>query len=44
MNNINDFPEDYMKILMQEAYAHSLIRLKGGKQVVKGQTITKSNR
>jgi hypothetical protein len=42
VTNINDFPEDYIKMLLQEAYANSLTRLKAGKPLIKGQTITKS--
>ncbi|MDB5110014.1 MAG: hypothetical protein JWR67_1128 [Mucilaginibacter sp.] len=42
VTNINDFPEDYIKGLLQEAYANSITRLKDGKQMLKGQTITKS--
>lgn len=37
-----DFPKMYIKKLLKEAYANSLGKLKEGKQVVKGQTITKS--
>jgi hypothetical protein len=35
------FPKTYIKKLLKEAYAYSLSRLKG-KQIIKGQTITKS--
>ncbi len=42
VNNINGFPEDYMKSLIRQAYENSLSRLKSGKQAIKGQTITKS--
>jgi hypothetical protein len=42
VTDINDFPEDYIKILLQLAYANSLARLKAGKLLLKGQTITKS--
>ncbi|MGN6615687.1 MAG: DUF1801 domain-containing protein [Ilyomonas sp.] len=37
-----DFPEDDIKKLLQEAYANSIARLKDERQIVKGQTITKS--
>jgi hypothetical protein len=42
VHNINNFPDDYIKMLMQEAYANSLARLKIGKLILKGQTIIKS--
>jgi len=38
----NDFPKTKIKNLLKEAHANSLARLKGGKQVLKGVTITKS--
>ena len=40
--NKKDFPKAYITKLMKEAYANSLGKLKEGKLVVKGQTITKS--
>ena len=40
--NKKDFPKTYIKKLMKEAYANSLGKLKEGKQVLKGMTITKS--
>jgi len=40
--NKRDFPKAYIKKLLKEAYAHSLAKLKEGKQVLKGMTITKS--
>ncbi len=40
--NKEDFPKAYIKKLTKEAYANSLGKLKEGKQLLKGQTITKS--
>jgi len=40
--NKKDFPKAYIKNLVKEAYANSLGKLKEGKQMIKGQTITKS--
>jgi hypothetical protein len=37
-----DFPKTYIKQLMKEAYASSLAKVKDPKQIVNGQTITKS--
>jgi len=42
VKNINDFPETEIRLLLQDAYANALTRLKSGKQIVKGQTIVKS--
>ena len=42
IKNINDFPETEIKLLLQDAYANALSRLKVGKQTIKGQTIVKS--
>jgi hypothetical protein len=42
VNNKKDFPKTYITKLMKEAYANSLAKLKTGKQLIKGQTITKS--
>ena len=42
VKNINDFPEQEMRLLLRDAYENALNRLKPGKQVIKGQTITKS--
>ncbi len=42
VKNKKDFPQIYIKKLVKEAYAYSFARLKDGKQLVKGQTITKS--
>ena len=40
--NKKDFPKAYITKLLKEAYANSLEKLKEGKQVLKGVTITKS--
>jgi len=40
--NKKGFPKAYIKSLVKEAYANSLGKLKEGKQMLKGQTITKS--
>ena len=40
--NKKDFPKAYISMLVKEAYANSLGKLKTGKQMIKGQTITKS--
>jgi hypothetical protein len=37
-----DFPKTYIKKLMKEAYVNSLDKVKDPKQIVYGQTITKS--
>jgi hypothetical protein len=37
-----DFPKAYIKKLMKEAYANSLGKVKDPKQIINGQTITKS--
>lgn len=37
-----DFPKVYMKKLLKEAYANSLAKVKDPKQIMHGQTITKS--
>jgi|SRR6185312_1599320 len=37
-----DFPKAEIKRLLKEAYANSVARLKDERQIVKGQTITKS--
>jgi hypothetical protein len=37
-----EFPKGYMKKLMKEAYAYSLSKVKDPKQIISGQTITKS--
>lgn len=38
----DDFPEEYMKQLLEAAYANSKARMKPVKKVVKGETIVKS--
>lgn len=38
----NDFPQKYIKMLLKEAYANSLAKLKTKKQELKGATIVKS--
>jgi hypothetical protein len=38
----DDFPEEYMKQLLEAAYANSIARMKPVKKVVKGETIVKS--
>jgi len=37
-----DFPKAYIKRLLKEAYANSLDKVKDPKQIINGQTITKS--
>ncbi len=37
-----DFPEDYIKTLLQQAYENSMAKLKPNSKLLKGQTITKS--
>jgi hypothetical protein len=38
----NDFPKAYMKLLLKEAYANSLGKVKDKKQLMQGATIVKS--
>src|ERR1700754_1797269 len=38
----DDFPEEYMKQLLEDAYQNSISRMKPVKKVVKGETIVKS--
>ena len=38
----SEFPEPYIKKLMKEAYAYSVVKMKVKEQVLKGATITKS--
>jgi hypothetical protein len=38
----NDFPKNYIKKLLKEAYTNSLAKVKDKKQICEGQTITKS--
>lgn len=42
VGNINEFPADYIKKLMTEAYSYSLAKVKDLSQIRKGLTITKS--
>jgi len=42
INKKSDLPKTYIKKLLREAYVYSLSRLKTGKQILKGSTITKS--
>jgi hypothetical protein len=42
VKTIEQFPKTYMKKLMKEAYANSLAKVKDEKQLMNGQTITKS--
>ncbi|TAL48415.1 MAG: hypothetical protein EPN92_03680 [Chitinophagaceae bacterium] len=42
VHDLKDFPKTYIKKLMKEAYANSMAKLKGGKQILKGATIVKS--
>ena len=37
-----EFPKSYMKKLLKEAWTNSLAKVKDPKQIIKGQTITKS--
>lgn len=37
-----DFPRSYIKKLLKEAYANSLAKVKDPKQIIHGETITKS--
>ncbi len=41
VKNKNDFPQKYIKKLLQEAHVNSLARLKENKQIIKGITLTK---
>jgi len=40
--NLEEFPKAYIKKLIKEAYQNSLSKVKDKKQIVNGQTITKS--
>ncbi len=42
VKNKNDFPKQYIKKLVKEAYNNSLSKVKDKNQIVKGATITKS--
>ena len=42
VKNKNDFPKNYIKRLLKEAYFNSLAKVKNKKEICEGQTITKS--
>jgi hypothetical protein len=42
VKNKSDFPEEYIKKLLKEAFANSLAKVKDPKLIMKGATITKS--
>ena len=42
VKNKNEFPAEYMKTLLADAYANSLAKVKDKKQIIHGTTITKS--
>lgn len=42
VKDVDDFPKEYMKTLVKEAYANSLAMVKDERQLVQGKTITKS--
>ena len=42
VTNKNEFPKDYIKKLVVEAYINSLAKVKDPKQIISGQTIVKS--
>jgi len=42
VKNKKDFPKNYIKKLLKEAYANSLAKVKDQKQLMQGATITKS--
>ena len=42
VKNKNEFPAEYMKTLLADAYANSLAKVKDKKQIMEGATITKS--
>jgi len=41
VNDLDDFPKEYIVKLVKEAYANSLDKVKDKKQLVEGKTITK---
>jgi hypothetical protein len=41
VKNIKDFPAEYIKKRVKDAYANSLAKIKDDKQLVQGKTITK---
>ena len=42
VKNLKDFPKTYIKKLVKDAYINSLAKVKDPKQIMKGETITKS--
>lgn len=42
IKNISEFPKTYIKKLLKEAYANSMAKVKDKKQLMQGNTITKS--
>ena len=42
VKNKDEFPKEYIKKLMEEAYVNSLAKVKDPKQIIEGTTITKS--
>ena len=42
VNDRKDFPKNYIKKLVKEAYANSLGKVKDKKEIVEGNTVTKS--
>src|SRR5882672_5438987 len=42
VKNTKEFPKAYIKKLVKEAYTNSLAKVKDPKQILKGETITKS--
>lgn len=42
VNNKEDFPKEYLKKLLKQAYNNSLAKVKDKVQIVNGKTITKS--
>ena|ERR1700741_2965586 len=42
VKSISEFPKAYIKKLLKEAYANSMAKVKDKKQVIQGNTITKS--
>jgi hypothetical protein len=42
VKNISEFPKTYIKKLLKDAYANSMAKVKDKKQIMQGNTITKS--
>ncbi|NOT76166.1 MAG: hypothetical protein HOP08_14660 [Cyclobacteriaceae bacterium] len=42
VKKLNDFPKDYIKVLIKDAYDNSMSKVKDPKQLIEGNTITKS--